>query len=126
MFLVFASRKCWEKPLGTVLLHTLVVHLKNLTGAGAGAAMKREEEGGELAHCTFAPRTGRGPTSGPKATVARLPAPTRLYAHHDSKYRQVCTSVTTTTPRTRQGHINHAHSQAHHLCTFTDAIKYWC
>ncbi|BDA48748.1 hypothetical protein COCOBI_12-4300 [Coccomyxa sp. Obi] len=52
------------------------------------AAMKREEEGGELAHCTFAPKTGRGPTSGPKATIARLPAPTRLYAHHDSKYRQ--------------------------------------
>ncbi|CAL8463386.1 g2920 [Coccomyxa elongata] len=52
------------------------------------AAIKREEEGGELAHCTFAPKTGRGPTSGPKATIARLPATTRLYAHHDSKYRQ--------------------------------------
>ncbi|EIE27456.1 hypothetical protein COCSUDRAFT_39121 [Coccomyxa subellipsoidea C-169] len=52
------------------------------------AARKREEEGGELAHCTFVPKTGRGPASGPKATVARLPAPTRLYAHHDSKYRQ--------------------------------------
>lgn len=64
--------------------------LSKVWGGGAGAAIKREEEGGELAHCTFAPKTGRGPTSGPKATIARLPAPTRLYAHHDSKYRQVC------------------------------------
>ncbi|KAK9917945.1 hypothetical protein WJX75_009986 [Coccomyxa subellipsoidea] len=52
------------------------------------ADRKREEEGGELAQCTFAPKVGRGPASGPKATVAGLPAPTRLYAHHDSKYRQ--------------------------------------
>lgn len=57
--------------------------------ARAGAARKLEEEGGELAECTFVPKTGRGPASGPKATVARQPAATRLYAHHDSKYRQV-------------------------------------
>ncbi len=66
----------------------LTGHL-NFQGLHPGAARKREEEGGELANCTFVPKTGRGPASGPKATVARLPAPTRLYAHHDSKYRQV-------------------------------------
>jgi hypothetical protein len=51
--------------------------------------MKRDEEGGELRECTFAPKTGRGPTSGPKATVAGLPAALRLYAQHGSKYAQV-------------------------------------
>ena len=40
------------------------------------ARQKREDESGKLDGCTFAPRTGRGPVSGPRATVAGLPAPT--------------------------------------------------
>lgn len=55
----------------------------------AGARRKAEEEGGELAECSFRPVTGRGPISGPRATVAGLPAERRLYAAHDAKYSQV-------------------------------------
>ena len=58
-------------------------------GPHAGAQRKQQEQSGELAECSFAPRTGRGPVSGPRATAARLPAPARLYANHSSKYMQV-------------------------------------
>ena len=59
----------------------------------AGRQMKQAEEGGELKECSFAPKTGRGPVSGPKATIARLPPSKRLYANHGTKYMQVETAT---------------------------------
>ena len=50
---------------------------------------KEQEQYGALAECSFAPVTGRGPKSGSRAVAAKLPAPTRLYANHSSKYKQV-------------------------------------
>ena len=55
----------------------------------AGAQKKQQELYGDLAECSFAPRTGRGPASGSRAAAANLPAPVRLYANHGSKYKQV-------------------------------------
>ena len=68
------------------------------SGHDAGAQRKQQEQSGELAECSFAPRTGRGPVSGPRATAARLPAPARLYANHSSKYMQVASAPSLTSP----------------------------
>ena len=57
--------------------------------SAVGAQKRQEEEYGDLAECSFAPRTGRGPVSGSRAAAANLPADIRLYAGHSSKYKQV-------------------------------------
>ena len=71
-------------------------------GLNAGAQRRLQEQSGELAECSFAPRTGRGPVSGPRATAARLPAPSRLYANHSSKYAQVAATQALADPALTQ------------------------
>ena len=67
----------------------LLANYGRLVHEAAGAQKKQQELYGDLAECSFAPRTGRGPVSGSRAAAANLPAPVRLYANHGSKYKQV-------------------------------------
>ena len=57
--------------------------------ASAGAKKRMHEAKLEVAGCTFAPTTGRGPQQGARAEMASLPPSQRLYQRVDDKWTQV-------------------------------------
>ncbi len=59
-------------------------------GTDAVGAKKRMHDAKlEVADCTFAPTTGRGPQQGARAEMAALPPSQRLYQRVDEKWTQV-------------------------------------